>query len=199
MSRAVRFLRLMPVFVAFVLAAGCGDPPDKELHQAQGALDAARAAGADKYATEEFTAATLALANAKEAVDQRDYRLALNHALDSRERAQNAAKMAADQKAATRSDAERLLAEVTTEIAVTSAKLQSAESTHQPAALTAQLAAAIAAARHATDDAGKALASQDYIQAKAYLEGVTASLAAAAERVPGSEAPLPPRPAKRPR
>jgi hypothetical protein len=107
--------------------------------------------------------------------------------------------MAADQKAATRSDAERLLAEVTTEIAVTSAKLQSAESTHQPAALTAQLAAAIAAARHAIDDAGKALASQDYIQAKAYLEGVTASLAAAAERVPGSEAPLPPRSAKRPR
>jgi len=199
MSRAVRFLRLLPVFVAFVLTAGCGDPPDKELHQAQGAIDAARAAGADKYAVEELKAAQDALDHANTAVGDRDYRLALNYALDSRERAQNAAKMAADQKAATRSDAERLLAEVTTEIAVTSAKLQSAESTHQPAALTAQLAAAIAAARHAIDDAGKALASQDYIQAKAYLEGVTASLAAAAERVPGSEAPLPPRPAKRPR
>ena len=53
MSRAVRFLRLLPVFVAFVLAAGCGDPPDKELHQAQGAIDAARAAGAEQYAVEE--------------------------------------------------------------------------------------------------------------------------------------------------
>ena len=199
MSRAVRILRLLPLFVAFVLAAGCGDPPDKELHQAQGAIDAARAAGADKYAVEELKAAQDALDHANTAVGDRDYRLALNYALDSRERAQNAAKMAADQKAATRSEAERLLAEVTSEIAVTSAKLQAAESTHQPAALTASLAAAIAAARLARDEAGKALASQDYLQAKADLEGVTDSLAAAAERVPGSEAPLPPRSTKRPR
>jgi len=197
---SLRARLLTALCLALFVTIGCGgEPPDKEMQQAQGALDAARAAGADKYATEEFSAATLALTNAKEAVDQRDYRLALNHALDSRERAQNAAKMAADQKAATRSDAERLLAEVTTEIAVTSAKLQSAESTHQAAALTAQLAAAIAAARQATDEAGKALASQDYLQAKAHLDGVIDSLAAAAERVPGSEAPLPPRSAKRPR
>ena len=47
--------------------------------------------------------------NAKEAVDQRDYRLALNHALDSRERAQNAAKMAADGKAAARTEADRAI------------------------------------------------------------------------------------------
>jgi hypothetical protein len=107
--------------------------------------------------------------------------------------------MAADQKAATRSEAERLLAEVTSAIAVTSAKLHGAESTHQAAALTGSLAAAIAAARQATDEAGKALASQDYLAAKAHLEGVTASLAAAAERVPGPEAPLPQHPTKRPR
>ena len=129
MSRAVRFLRLLPVFVAFVLTAGCGDPPDKELHQAQGAIDAARAAGADKYAVEELKAAQDALDHGNTAVGDRDYRLALNYALDSRERAQNAAKMAADQKAATRSEAEHLLAEVTSAIAIASAKLQSAEST----------------------------------------------------------------------
>ena len=86
--------RLLPALcLALFVTIGCGgEPPDKEMQQAQGALDAARAAGADRYATEEFTAATLALVNAKEAVDQRDYRLALNHALDSRERAQNAAR-----------------------------------------------------------------------------------------------------------
>ena len=33
---------------------------------------------------------------ATNAVDQRDYRLALNHALESREHAQNAARMAAE-------------------------------------------------------------------------------------------------------
>ena len=101
--------RVLPaVCLALLVTIGCGgDPPDKEMQQAQGALDAARAAGADKYAADEFTAATLALTNAKEAVEQRDYRLALNHALDSRERAQNAAAQAADGKAAARVAAER--------------------------------------------------------------------------------------------
>jgi len=57
------------------------------MDQAQGALDAARAAGAERYATAEYQAAATALKNAQDAVAQRDYRLALNHALDSRERA----------------------------------------------------------------------------------------------------------------
>ena len=48
----------------------------------------------------EFAAATTALKNANDAVRQRDYRLALNHALESREQAQNAARDAADTRAA---------------------------------------------------------------------------------------------------
>ena len=114
-------------------AAGCADPPSKELHQAQGAIDAARAAGADSYATEEFTAAVDALARAEAAVGQRDYRLALSQALDSRERAQNAAKLAASQKAAVRSEAERLLAELTSAAAMASARL-AAETSRTPIA-----------------------------------------------------------------
>ena len=57
------------------------------MQQAQGAIDAARAAGADQYAREEFTAAEDALKRSHEAVAQRDYRQALNTALDARERA----------------------------------------------------------------------------------------------------------------
>src|SRR4029078_2966791 len=90
---------------ARVAGAACGDPPEKEMQQAQGAIDAARAAGADRYAVEEYTAATEALKNARIAVEQRDYRLALNHALDSLERAQEAARQAADGKAAARMNA----------------------------------------------------------------------------------------------
>ena len=75
-------------------AMACAEPPDKEIQQAIGAIDAARAAGAAEYAAEDFTAAQDALTRANDAVELRDYRLALNHALDSRERAQNAAKMA---------------------------------------------------------------------------------------------------------
>ena len=81
-----------------VSLVACGEPPDKEMHQAQGAIDAARAAGADTYAPDEFKAAVDALARAQDAVAQRDYRLALNNALDSRERAQNAARMGADRQ-----------------------------------------------------------------------------------------------------
>src|SRR5215470_14405074 len=82
--------------LAALTAAACGDPPDKEIQQAQGAIDAARAAGADVYAHDEFAAAEQALKNANDAVAQRDYRLALNHALDARDRAKTAATQAAD-------------------------------------------------------------------------------------------------------
>src|SRR5207344_3358597 len=79
------------------------------------------------YATEEFAAATLALTNAKEAVEQRDYRLALNHALDSRERAQNAAKMAADGKASARTEADRAINAAQAEINAVEARVKTAE------------------------------------------------------------------------
>jgi hypothetical protein len=95
-----------------VLATACTSPPNKEMDQAQGAIDAARAAGADRYAPTEFTAATTALNNATAAVAQGDYRLALNHAIDSREQAQNAARVAADTRAKVRGDVERSIAEV---------------------------------------------------------------------------------------
>jgi len=198
MPRIIR-IPLLPLALSLALVAGCGDPPEKELHQAQGAIDAARAAGADKYATDELKAAQDALDHANTAVGDRDYRLALNYALDSRERAQNAAKMAADQKAATRSDAERLLAEVTSGIAVATARRQQLEAARQPAAALQPLTTAIANARQATDEAGKALASQDYLAAKAHLEGVAATLTAAVQRIPKAEPPSPPRGAKRPR
>ena len=115
------------VLLAIVLAAaGCGDPPTKEMNQAQGAIDAARAAGAEQYATDEYKAAVDALRRAQDAVTQRDYRQALNDALDSRERAQNAAREASSQKAQARSQAERLVAEVTTALAAATGRLDTA-------------------------------------------------------------------------
>src|SRR5436190_334264 len=44
----VRRLTLSLAVVAAVSSAACGDPPEKEMQQAQGAIDAARAAGAAK-------------------------------------------------------------------------------------------------------------------------------------------------------
>ena len=64
------------------------------MQQAEGAIEAARAAGADQgHAREELAGGRReVLKRAGEAVTERDYRLALNHALDARERAQNAAR-----------------------------------------------------------------------------------------------------------
>src|SRR2546428_14104665 len=100
------------------------------MQRAQAAIDAARAAGADQYAREDFAAAQEALKHAREAVDQHDYRLALNYALDSRERAQSAAKLAADQKATARTDAGRTLADASAALAEARGKPKAAEAAH---------------------------------------------------------------------
>src|SRR5918999_108339 len=88
--------------LALLVVAACAEPPSKEMNQAQGAIDAARAAGADRYGADELKAAVDALALAEQAVRDSDYRLALGYAIDSRERAQNAARMAVDGRAEAR-------------------------------------------------------------------------------------------------
>jgi hypothetical protein len=79
-------------------AAACSGPPQKEIDQAQTALDSARAAGADKYAASEYTEAAASLQKAHDAVSQRDYRQALNYAIDSRQRSQEALRIAPEGK-----------------------------------------------------------------------------------------------------
>jgi hypothetical protein len=151
------------------LAVGCGEPPSKEMHQAQGAIDAARAAGADVYAAEEYKAATEALQHAEEAVGQRDYRLALNYALDSRERAQNAAREAATARAQARSTAERMLAEVTAALAAAGSRLDEAHERRVPAKLLGPPQETIAAVQRAVQEAGTALGREDYLGAERAL------------------------------
>jgi len=114
------------------LIAGCGDdPPTKELQQAQQAIDEARASGADRYSTDEFKAAEDAVKHAQAAVDARDYRQALNDALDARDRAQNAGKDAADKKAKAKIDADRALHDAALAIVDARAKLRTAETAHR--------------------------------------------------------------------
>jgi uncharacterized protein DUF4398 len=124
--------RLRRALVSFAVAAAaasaaCAGPPDKEIQQAQGAIDAARATGADQYARDEFGAAEDALKRAHAAVDQRDYRQALNDALDARERAQIAAKDTVNKKATARVDAEKAIADADAALADSRGKLKAAE------------------------------------------------------------------------
>jgi len=124
--------RLLAVACALVVCLACSEPPQKEIDRAQGAIDAARAAGADQYAPEAFTAATSALQQAHDAVAQRDYRLALSRALDANERALEAAKEAANGKARARSEVEGMLTMTQSSIRQLETKLKAAEAARLP-------------------------------------------------------------------
>ena len=186
---SVRQCRL-PLLIAAALAAfACGAPPEKEMHQAQGAIDAARAAGADQYAHEEFAAAEDALKHAHEAVDERDYRLALNHALDSLEHAQNAAREAVDGKATARSDADRAIADATAALNAARASLKTGETARVPARTLVQARRVIAAGDEGLQKARAAFGRGDYRGAAGSMVGVTPRLLATAHDLDAAAAP----------
>jgi hypothetical protein len=164
MSPLGRFLLCLAV-VAAMTSAACGDPPDKEIQQAQTAIDAARAAGADRFARAEFTAAEDALKRAHDAVVQRDYRQALNNALDARERAQLAAKEAADRKAAARTEAEHALTDADSALHEARARLKAAETAHVPFRALATARKAIADGETAMQEAHTTFDGGDYLGA----------------------------------
>lgn len=176
------------VVVALASVACGGDPPDKEIQQAQGAIDTARAAGADRYAVEEFTAATEALKNASVAVEQRDYRLALNHALDGLERAQNAARQAVDRKAVARVNAERAIAAATTAVNVAETRLKTAAA-HVPVRTLAEARAVLADASQRVQEASTAFKNGDYLSATTTASAATEALKGAIEKIEAATGP----------
>lgn len=99
-------MRRVLIACLLLCAAACSEPPQKEIDQAQAAVDAARAAGADKYAANEYNGAAETLQKAHTSVDQRDYRQALSYAIDARQRASEALKSAGEARAKQKSDAE---------------------------------------------------------------------------------------------
>src|SRR3954470_6757381 len=119
-----RGLALLFVLFCLPVLSCADDPPDKEMQQAQAEIDVARKAGADDYAREEIAAAEQALTNAREAVGDRDYRLALTSALDSRERARTAQTQAEEKKLVARAQAERAIKDVSAVLARTQSRLQ---------------------------------------------------------------------------
>ena len=157
---------------AVVFVAACGEPPHKEMDRAQGAIDAARAAGADQYATDEYTAATTTLQQAHDAVAQRDYRLALNYALESREHAQNAAREAADTRARIRGEVERGMAEVAALLAQANSRVAAASRTRRPRRTLREAQQALARVNDDVQKAGEAMKAGDYRGVQPILTGL---------------------------
>ena len=176
-----------------VLSIACAEPPSKEMNQAQGAIDAARAAGAEQYAPTELTAAVDALKQYDEAVSQRDYRLALNHAIESRERAQNAAKTAGVARAKARGDAERLVAEVSTLLTQARARLTDEAVAKLPRRIVQEQRAAVDGIEKRLQEARAALAADDYPSAIKAATGLAAQLRASLKALDDAGAPAAPR------
>jgi hypothetical protein len=183
--------------MALSCLAGCAEPPRKEMDQAQGAIDAARAVGAAEYAATEFDAAVSALARAEEAVGQRDYRLALSQALDARERAQSAAREAANRQAEFRSQAEREAAALESAVQAATSRLDTLRDRKVPQPILAATTAAVAAAQQALQEARTRLAAQEFRLAAEALPAPAAQLASALSDLEQAVAALPPAPATR--
>lgn len=163
--------RLAVLLSALLLCAACSEPPQKEIDRAQGAIDAARAAGAERYAAAEFTAATTSLQQAHDAVTQGDYRTALSRALTANERAQESARQAADGKAKSRSEAEVGLTAATTALQQLQTSIKAAE----PRLTAAQLTPARAAAKRiegTLQEARAHITAERYLEASAGLKNV---------------------------
>jgi hypothetical protein len=163
--------RLVLLLCTAILAGACSEPPHKELDRAQGAIDAARAAGADQYAPEDFLAATGALAEAHEAVNQRDYRLALSLAVDASERAQEAAREAAASRARLIGARERAIAEAAAALKELETRIAAAESARVPARDLKAARSVAASAAEAVQEARTLMGQEDYEAAEQRLEG----------------------------
>jgi hypothetical protein len=179
------------VVVASWLMASCGGtPPDKEIQQAQQAIDAARVAGADTYAKDEFAASQASLVRAKAAVEARDYRQALNDSLDARDRAQTAAKAAADARTLARTTADRLLHDTALSIIDLQNQVRLAGAARKPPRLLATARRTITDAERRVQEARTAFGNADFQKVLDLLTPISQRLAESSRALTGP-APAP--------
>jgi hypothetical protein len=179
--------------VILLLSAGCAEPPHKEMNQAQGAIDTARAAGADRFAPAELTAATDALKRSEDAVAAGDYRQALSHAIDSRERAQLAAKAAVEGRANLRGQAEASISEVATLLSRANAELKDPDILRIDGRRLRAPRETVTRIEKMLQEARSALAREDYAAVTAALNGAAAELQAALTQIDEAASPGTPR------
>jgi hypothetical protein len=176
-------LRRIVLLLSLVCCAACSEPPQKEIDRAQGALDAARAAGADQYATDSFKAAADALQQAHDAVEGRDYRLALMRALDANERALAAAREAADGKARASGQAEHAIGEAETALTQLQAALKEAAGARVPPAALKGARDTAADTEGALQEARAAFGTGNYSGARERVKDVKARISASLKEV----------------
>ena len=96
----------------------------------------------------------------------------LSNALDSRERAQNAARLAAETRARVRSEVERSMAEVAALLAQVNARMATAEKNRGPRRNLREAQQLLASVNADVQKAGAAMKAEDYIAAQPVLSGI---------------------------
>ncbi len=191
-------MRALPaVILSLVFLSACSTPPQKELDLAQGALDAARAAGAEQYAPKEMTAATNTLQQARDAVAQRDFRLALTRALDAHDRALEAARAAAEGQVRAHAETEAALAAARTTAQTLARRLALPDTAKLPKADVDAARAALTTAQDDVQKAGAAAAAADYAAARQAIAGLSARIAAQMQALDAAATKKPARPVRR--
>jgi hypothetical protein len=178
--------RLLIVAALAAATVHWSTPPDKERHQAEGALAAARAADAGIYAPAELKAAEAALAQYDAAVAARDYRQALGLALAARDGAYDAVRRASNEKAAARGQATELVTELETLTKAAQARLGGASGPRPTGAAAERLRAALRPAASALQEARTRLDRQDY---RGTIASVRPVLDLLRKAMPGNAAP----------
>lgn len=155
-----------------LLSLACAAPPNKEIGDAQNALKAAQAGGAQQYAPESYAEAEDAYRRANQAVLAGDYRLALNYALESREHAQNATRQSADANVRARDEVQRLMIDVTGLLAQTVALTEQAERANVSPRVVREARQSLAQLNGDVQKASAAMAEKNYVGARPLLLGV---------------------------
>ena len=104
--------RLVPGALLILAAAGCEQPPTREIEAAQAQVDAARKEGAEQYAADRWRDAQTAMQQARDRMAAKDYRGALSSANAAAERARSAQQAVRSARALARGRTETTQAEI---------------------------------------------------------------------------------------
>ncbi len=180
----LRRFALAAVVLAF--AAGCSEPPTKEHEQAEAAVAAARAANAATYAPDDLQAAEADLLKYDEAVAQRDYRQALNLAIEARDRAYEAARTATTARDAAEAQATRLADEVDRLLKTAASRLDGTATPRVTGTAAERLRASVRSATQALQEARTLIDRRDF---RGAIVRLTPAVEALRRELPSTSAP----------
>lgn len=171
-------MRAISLFVAVAVLAGCDDPPTAELQAAKQALDAARDIGAERFATNEYSAAQRAYSEAESTTNTeaerffllKDFEQARTQIADAKSKAMQAESSAEAEKKRQRESAQAAIAAARDAVAAAYTSLEDAPAGKGTEADIEELRAELSTAEADIEAAEAAVDSEDFSDAEALAE-----------------------------